>query len=401
MNNIHHSLESLAIDIDKLTFLEGNPRKGDIEAVAKSYKQFGQRKPIVATKDYVVIAGNHQLAAARQLGWDRIAVVITDDDELTAKAFALADNRTAELGSYDDDLLADLLSEVSSVPELMDSTGFTEDDLFDLIGFDDEPEDEQEIEVPVEPKTKLGDMYKLGNHYLLCGDSSNIKNIKKLLKNHKATMIFTDPPYDYKEIKGAGIFKEQVMKVAKDIEFISKFSPENWLETTNLYFDSNYSAYIFCNKDLVPNYLNWAIEKKLNFNILSWHKKTYIPLGGKHHYPDTEYCIFISKNPVFNMGLSSEHYKKYWIEDKDKNINHPTAKPLAIIKLCINLNSKVNDIVIDCFGGSGSTLIASELLKRKCYMMELDPAYCDVIIERWENLTGQKAELIEKGQDET
>ena len=152
MNNIHHSLESLAIDIDKLSFLEGNPRKGDIEAVAKSYKQFGQRKPIVATKDYVVIAGNHQLAAARQLGWDEIAVVITDDDELTAKAFALADNRTAELGSYDDDLLADLLSEVSSVTELMDSTGFTEDDLFDLIGFDDDSEEEEEIEVPVEPK---------------------------------------------------------------------------------------------------------------------------------------------------------------------------------------------------------------------------------------------------------
>jgi ParB-like chromosome segregation protein Spo0J len=92
-------LQSLAINIDKLSFLEGNPRQGDIEAVAKSYKQFGQRKPIVATTDHVVIAGNHQLAAARQLGWDEIAVVITDDDELTAKAFALADNRTAELGS--------------------------------------------------------------------------------------------------------------------------------------------------------------------------------------------------------------------------------------------------------------------------------------------------------------
>ena len=195
MNNIHHSLQSLAINIDKLSFLEGNPRQGDIEAVAKSYKQFGQRKPIVATTDHVVIAGNHQLAAARQLGWDEIAVVITDDDELTAKAFALADNRTAELGSYDDDLLADLLSEVSSVPELMDSTGFTEDDLFDLIGFDDEPEEEQEIEVPIEPKTKLGDMYKLGNHYLLCGDATKQADKDKLIQDKKIDIILTDPPY--------------------------------------------------------------------------------------------------------------------------------------------------------------------------------------------------------------
>ena len=394
MNNIHPSLISLTVDIDKLSFLEGNPRKGDIEAVAKSYKQFGQRKPIVATKDYVVIAGNHQLAAARQLGWDKIAVVITDDDELTAKAFALADNRTAELGSYDDDLLADLLSEVSSVPELMDSTGFSEDDLFDLIGFDDEPEEEQEIEVPIEPKTKLGDMYKLGNHYLLCGDSNDVNNLEFLLTNQKITMIFTDPPYDYKTVYGGGAWKKQANKVGESIEFMSKFDPYSTLNNTKTLFDNNYCAYYFCNKDLVPNYLNWAVENKYNFNILTWHKISYIPMGGNHHFPDTEYCIFISKNPVFKEGLSKEHYQKYWIMDKDKNINHPTAKPIEIIKLCLELNSNINDNILDLFGGSGSTLIAAEILKRNCYMMELDPAYCDVIIERWENLTGQKAELI-------
>ena len=102
MSNIHKSLQSLAVDIDQLSFMEGNPRKGDVEAVSKSYKQFGQRKPIIATKDNVVIAGNHQLAAARELGWDQIAVLFVEDDEITAKAFALADNRTADLGTYDD-----------------------------------------------------------------------------------------------------------------------------------------------------------------------------------------------------------------------------------------------------------------------------------------------------------
>lgn len=391
MNNIHHSLESLAIDIDKLSFLEGNPRKGDIEAVAKSYKQFGQRKPIVATKDYVVIAGNHQLAAARQLGWDRIAVVITDDDELTAKAFALADNRTAELGSYDDDLLADLLSEVSSVPELMDSTGFSEDDLFDLIGFDDEPEEEQEIEVPVEPKTKLGDMYKLGNHYLLCGDATNEHDLKKLIKDNQIGLITTDPPYNYKTMGSGGAFDYENVKYR--IKDLIDFNPKEFLQVLKNNFNSKVNFYIFCNTLLVPNYCNWAIENNYNFNILTWHKKSFIPANTGHYYPDTEYIIHITKNATFNTGIKA-NYNKYYILDNEKNEKHPTIKPLEIIINQIIISSNVNEYILDFFAGSGTTLIACEKTNRKALLMELDPAYCDVIIERWENLTGQKAELI-------
>ena len=181
------------------------------------------------------------------------------------------------------------------------------------------------------------------------------------------------------------------MKVAKDIEFMSKFNPEELLQNLKGIFKKGYyNAYIFCNKDLVPNYLNFVIENKLNFNILSWHKTTYIPLGGSHHYPDTEYCIFISKKPIFNQGLSSEHYKKYWITEKDEMKNHPTAKPIKILGLQINLCSHKNGVVLDLYGGSGSTLIAADQLNRRCYTMELDPKYCEVICQRWEELTGKQ-----------
>jgi len=393
MNNIHHSLQSLAINIDKLSFLEGNPRQGDVEAVAKSYKQFGQRKPIVATTDHVVIAGNHQLAAARQLGWDEIAVVITDDDELTAKAFALADNRTAELGSYDNDLLADLLSEVSSVPELMDSTGFSEDDLFDLIGFDDELEEEQEIELPVEPKTKLGDMYKLGNHYLLCGDATKQEDKNKLIQDKKIDIILTDPPYgmyldtdfsniigkfDSKSVSNVGTKYKNVIGDNED------FKPE--LITT--IFDINAKEIFVWGFDYFAEY----IINKNNGSILVWDKRI-----------DEQFDKMYGSG--FEICYSHKKHKREIIRYRwagiygtnlefDKKRHHPTQKPIGLSEWILNKYSKENDIVLDLYGGSGSVLLASEKLNRESLLMELDPAYCDVIIERWQNLTEQKAELI-------
>jgi DNA modification methylase len=166
------------------------------------------------------------------------------------------------------------------------------------------------------------------------------------------------------------------------------FKPEPFFNTLQLYFKNTMSAFIFCNKDLVPEYLNLAILSRYNFNILSWHKKTFIPLGGKHHYPDTEYCIFISKLPIFNAGLSAEHYYKYWIEDKDKieKKDHPTAKPVKIISLQVELCSNKKGIVVDPFGGSGSTMIACHQLNRRNFMMELEPRYCQVILDRIKKL---------------
>jgi|TARA_B100001094_G_scaffold56493_1_gene51982 site-specific DNA-methyltransferase (adenine-specific) len=391
MNNIHHSLQSLAINIDKLSFLEGNPRQGDVEAVAKSYKQFGQRKPIVATTNHVVIAGNHQLAAARQLGWDEIAVVITDDDELTAKAFALADNRTAELGSYDDDLLADLLSEVSSVPELMDSTGFSEDDLFDLIGFDDDLEDEEEIELPVEPKTKLGDMYKLGNHYLLCGDATKEEDVKKLLQDNTINLVFTDPPYNALESWNKKWGKSE-----------SRLDPSKWFENDNFeswdeYYDfliksfNNVKAkswYICCDYRIYAKIFH-TIPEKLR-HLIVWKKNVW-GLGKRYRFQH-EFIIYAATDDSIFYGDRSQ--SDVWEFDVDRSVKHNTPKPIPLVQKAILNSSSAKDNVYDMFGGSGTTLLAAEKTHRNCFMMELSPLYCDLIIERWENLTGQKAELV-------
>ena len=145
-HKIHKQLDSLKTEINKLTHLEQNPRLGDVDAVVKSYDTFGQRKPIVATNDGTVIAGNHQLAAARELGWTHIAVVFTDDDELKSKAFALADNKTSDLGEYDNDLLSEMLSSVSSDPELLAATSFKEEDLLNLAYAGEEEEKRNLVE---------------------------------------------------------------------------------------------------------------------------------------------------------------------------------------------------------------------------------------------------------------
>jgi site-specific DNA-methyltransferase (adenine-specific) len=388
MTEIHDSLLSLSVDINKLSFLEKNPRQGDIEAVAKSYEQFGQRKPIVATKDNVVIAGNHQLAAARSLGWDSIAVLYVDDDEITAKAFALADNRTAELGTYDDDLLADLLSEVSSVPELMDSTGFSEDDLFDLIGFEEVEEKEEVPEVPKDSNTKYGDRYKLGNHTLVCGDATLIE-----FYPDNAEICLTDPPYgvDY-----VGKTKDKLTLENDSVD-----------EALGLLEDSfgNIAATIKKNIFVFhPNlYQNEFLQEyKKYFHLSSeliWVKNHFTIGRGDFHWK--------SEPILYGWVIKGQHN---WYGDRKqsnvlefnkptKNKHHPTMKPIDLIEYLLKLTTKVNDIVLDPFAGSGSTLIAAEETKRKCYAIELDPAYCDVIIERWEKFTGNKAELIESFEE--
>jgi hypothetical protein len=196
------SLKSLAVPIDSLQGLPGNPRRGDVDAVAASLSRFGQRKPIVVRRDDgTIIAGNHTWQAAKKLGWSEIAVAYVGDDDVTAQAYALADNRTAELGDYDDELLKALIDSVGEVDfELLKDTGWSNDAVKELLEKieSENPKvvDEDEVpEVPVEPKTKLGDLYHLGCHRLLCGDSTDEATVARLMDGAKADMVFTDPPY--------------------------------------------------------------------------------------------------------------------------------------------------------------------------------------------------------------
>jgi DNA modification methylase len=380
-HQIADDLTTLAYPIEKLKHLDGNPRKGNVEAVKKSYEKFGQRKPIVATKDGEVISGNHQLAAARELGWDKIAVVFTDDDELTAKAFALADNRTADLGTYDDDLLADMLGSVSSDLELLEATSFDEKDLMALIKKQEVIEDD----APAIRQTeiKLGQKYKLGNHTLVCGDATNKEHIDYLIKDNVIDLVFTDPPYGNGKAGhyGRGELGHRTIKNDKDFSTFQKYLQINNFK--EIIFFLQWRTFDICLQTLKNN------DYKLK-SIGVWDKKN-ASLG--QGLAEQWEAIFFVGNLDFtkfggNVFNISREYKKR------KNSPHPHQKPIFLLVDILNFLQNYKN-VLDVFGGSGSTLIACEQLERNCFIMELDTQYCQVIIDRWEKFTGQKAELIE------
>jgi ParB-like chromosome segregation protein Spo0J len=189
-----------SVAISSLEAYPTNPRRGDIEAVKRSLDAFGQRKPIVVRRsDNVVIAGNHTLQAAQALGWDEIAVVWVDDDDVTSKAFALADNRTAELGDYDEEALADLINDVGSLnPGLLESSGWDDkavQELLDRVEQVELPSDVDEVPEDVPAVSKLGDTWLLGKHRVMCGDSTNQSSVLTLINNQSINGVFTDPPY--------------------------------------------------------------------------------------------------------------------------------------------------------------------------------------------------------------
>jgi DNA modification methylase len=363
--------------------------QANLKAIAGSLEQFGQRKPIVITQDNKVVAGNGTLTAAKLIGWTEIDCVRVPADWTAdqIKAYALADNRTAELAEWDKQILAAQLIELEVAGFDIEAIGFEVEKPIDT-----DPEEPELPDLPAETKTKLGDLWQLGNHRLLCGDSSDKATVQKLL-DEPATLLLTDPPYRYKPMGSGGVFDSGYKKLKQDIAEIIDFDPKPFLEIIPTLFSSGINAYIFCNTDLVPDYLNWARENKYNFNILTWHKKSFIPASNNHHFPDTEYLLYISKSAKFNSGLPV-NYGKYFVLDNEKSDDHPTIKPLEILINEIQISSDREDIVADLYAGSGSTLIACEKTDRRARVIELDPKYCDVIIQRWENLTGKKAELV-------
>jgi len=371
-----------------------NARKHDeknLEAIKGSLTQFGQRKPIVVQGN-VVIAGNGTLEAARQLGWDEIEIVQVPEDwtKDQAKAFALADNRTAELASWDEMVLAAQVIELKEAGIDVAEFGFE--------AIEPEPEIEttqDEIpEVPEVPVAKLGDIWQLGRHRVICGDSTDPATIDRLMQGEKADLVFTDPPYRMEAEGGSNQWVgRSAAKVGESIKEIIDFEPAAFLETLPSYFDKQMNTYIFCNKDLIPDYLTWANTKKYAFNLLFWKKPNALPLGGQHR-PDVEYLLFFRKNAIWNNALPGVTYSRCLEFGRDLSTIHPTMKPLELITNELQISSNKDGIVVDPFGGSGSTLIGCEQTGRICRTIELDPKYVDVIVKRWENLTGQKAELV-------
>ena len=376
------------VDINTLKEYEKNAKlhpQEQIEQIKKSIQEFNMIDPIGVWKDNSIIEGNGRYKACMQLGIKEVPIIRLDhlsDEE--RKAYALAHNKLTMNSDFDLDILKDELDDILNID--MSEFGFDLD-------FEDEEEqeiveDDFDIEPPEEPKAKLGDIYQLGNHRLMCGDSTKIEDVEKLMNGNRADMVFTDPPYNL-ETKGGckGEIGKALRKQGNDIEFISNFEPTNFLKILPLVFDNNkLNAYIFCNKELLPTYLNWAVENKYSYNVLVWKKPNAIPIGDSHR-PDIEYLLLFRKNAIWNNGLKNVNYSRCLEYSRETGL-HPTMKPIKLITNEMEISSNKDNNILDLFGGSGSTLIACEQLNRNCYMMELDPHYISVIIERYINFTG-------------
>ena len=377
-------MEIKNLDINLILPYKNNPRKisdTSIEKVANSIKNFGFRQPIVVDKNNIVVVGHTRLQASRKLGLQQVPVLVADNlSEDQINAYRLADNRTNEESQWQNDLLKLELQDLQFKNFDLNLTAFDDFELDDLL-FEEKQglTDEDEVpKTPEEPISKLGDIWKLGNHKLMCGDSTFEENKTKLLNGKNVDMIFTDPPYgvdyvsrvDEKRRKNWGGIKNDELKGSELQDFLSKTI--DWFENT----------YIFCNWQSYPDFLKAYGKPK---QVIVWNKK-WVGLG-KGYRNQYEMCLFYG-----TLNITTE--TNLWDIKRDSNYKHPTQKPVALSVRAINNSLSQNRICYDPFLGSGSTLIGCEKTKRICYGFELEPKYCDVIIKRWENFTGKKAELI-------
>ena len=360
---------------------EKNPRKNDdaVPYVAESIKQFGFKVPIVIDKNNVIVAGHTRYKAAKKLGFKSVPCIIADDltDE-QIKAFRLADNKVSEKAEWDLDLLD---SEIEGIFDI-DMTDFG----FELESEELEAEeDEYQGTVPEDPVTRKGDMWKLGEHLLLCGDSTCITDVEKLMYEEKADMCFTDPPYGY-EYQSNLRKKSKKFDVIENDDEILDFFPSIQLVCNGFIF--------ICTTWKVLD--KWIpLFKKYHdlTNMIIWNKGGG-GIGDLKHTFITDYEVILCANN--GKEITGKRIGSVWTIKKDSSSEyvHPTQKPIKLSEFAIRNTTERGDIVLDLFGGSGSTLIACEQMDRRCRMMEYDPAYCDVIVDRWEKFTGNKAKLI-------
>jgi DNA modification methylase len=380
-----------------------NPRKNDhaIDRMAAAIKEFGFRVPILAKSDKLVVDGHLRLKAAKKLSLKEVPVMLADDmSETQIKAFRLSVNRVAEIAEWDLDLLKLELMDLNLEGFDLSLIGFDDDLLANMLKEETEGlTDEDAVpDVPDEPITKPGDVWILGKHRLMCGDSTSIDAVEKLMDGKTASCVITDPPYN-QETEGGfkGDIGKSLKKQSADIEHMCNFDPDEFLSILpTVHKKGAMNATVFCNKDLVPVYLSWAHGAGYAFNILVWKKPNAIPLGGSYQ-PDIEYMLVFRKSAKFNTKQSGVTYSKVLAFDRETGL-HPTMKPVGLLENQLKIVSDAGDVVADLFGGSGSTLIACEKNGRTNRSMELDPKYCDVIIQRWCDFTGEDAILERTGE---
>lgn len=410
--------------VEDLQLNARNPRFNDkaVDTVAKSIEKYGFKNPLIVDTNNVVYCGNTRLKAARKLGIEEVPCIIADDlTEQQIREYALLDNKTNEIADWDMELLEEELKELSLEE-------FNLDWEIPTIEEEKEPqEDEYDVDNTLEdmeePRCKQGEIWKLGRHTLMCGDSTNPEDVKKLMAEEAADMVMTDPPYNVAISNSKGMkienddmdnedFKEFLLKAFENLEaslkeggaFYVWYASRNHIPfeaalkehglTVRQQLIWNKSSFVFGRQDY-----HWKHEPCL----YGWKE------GASHYFVDdrTQSTIIEDKN-IDLKKLKKEELLKLLEEiysdkvsttviDEDKvivNSLHPTMKPIRLIARLIKNSSRPGELVLDLFGGSGSTLIACEQIDRRCKIVEYDPKYASVIIDRWEQFTGKKAERL-------
>ena len=389
------------INILKLKPSEYNPRK-DLQPedeeyikIKNSILEFGYVAPVIINADMTVIGGHQRLKVLKELGYEEIQCIVVDLDKNKEKALNLALNKIS--GEWDNDKLEAILAELKETDIDINVTGFSNDEiddiLKDIIGSNEDDFDlEEALDEIEEPTTKVGDVWILGKHRLLCGDSTQQKDVMRLMNNQEADMLLTDPPYNVDYEGTAGKIENDNM---------------NETEFYNLLIDAFKNMHLVA-KAGCPIYVFHADTEGLNFRnafkavgfklaqCLVWVKNTFV-MGRQDYQWKHEPILYGWKEGKAHYFIDSRSQNTVLEFDKPtRNAEHPTMKPIDLLVYLIKNSSKENNLIVDLFGGSGSSLIAAEQSNRICYAMELDPRYCDVIVKRWETLTGQKAELEKK-----
>lgn len=409
--------------LSEITPYEKNPRRNDeaVEYVAESIKEFGFKVPIVVDKDGVIVAGHTRYKAAKKLKLKEVPCIIADDlTEDQVKAFRLADNKVGEIAEWDEELLWE---ELEGIDLDMEVFGF---EPFDI---EEEPveaeEDYYEPETPLVPNAKHGDIYQLGNHRLMCGDCTKEEEVEELLDGEIMDLVVTDPPYNVDYEGTAGKIENDNMDDSSFFNFLYDFYTQMLasLKPGGVFYiwhaDSEGANFRQALKEAGGNVRQCLIWNKnsLVLGRQDYHWKHEPCLygwkeGAGHYFIDDRSQTTVIEDKIDVDKLSKDELKqlvKDMLEDKvpttvineakpSANDLHPTMKPIKLIARLVNNSSRPGEKVVDFFGGSGSTLITCEQLNRKCYTMELDPRFVDVIIDRWETYTGRKAKLIRKGK---
>lgn len=420
------------MQIGKIKPFEKNPRRNDdsVDAVANSIKAFGFRAPIIVDRDLVIIAGHTRWKAAKKLQLKTVPVIIAEDmTEEQAQAYRIADNSAGSASTWDDELLQEILADIGTDYDMVDF-GLDTEQYIDTGEFPDDIEDDEPPAPPKTAVTKYGQIIHLGEHVLLCGDATRAEDMARLMRaagidGGGLDMIMTDPPYNV-AIEGE---TEEHLTIENDdmsddqfLAFLIKAfgNMGEYLKAGGAFYiwHASMKSHLFreaCEETglTVKQYLEWIKNIfVMGRQDYQWRHEPCIygwKEGAPHYFIPIRNLSTVEEQAPIDIDALTEQEAKTLLANIIKGAptdaihdkkpaasrDHPTMKPVTLLARLIYNSSHQGDTVLDPFGGSGSTMMACEQLHRRCIMMELDPIYCDVIVKRWEALTGNKAERVD------